>query len=566
MAHQFRSVDRDTEMLLPHNMLDWVPDGHAVQIVIRVVEQLATRDLTARLTPPPPKGSAAGPARYDPVMLLTVWMYAYLRGVLSTRAVEDRCRYDATFRVACGREIPDHTTFARFRQYLFAQDGLAEDLFYQVLRVCAGAGLGRLSVVAGDGVKIAANASKEANRTEAGLRKLAAQVMTGAREAAADEDADKGVLPGADLVLGADTMPGPGPRSRTGRVLACLEDLAGIREAAEAAAREQGRAYLEALERAGAAARMGRPPAAVALAAGQLRLEKIIARQEAAAADWQARTAAGQRAGVRPLPPGTGAEVRKARARIADLQAAAAAETSAEEDGKKKPQPRRNITDPDSRLLPVRGGGFTQGYNCQDAAADDRLMLGGYACQDTGDALQAQRLAQVAEKGAAVVAAAHAAHAGEPAMLAQCHGRLCVLPEAGRRDPGHDPAACHAAMTSGIGVLVEDAGYHSEANLTAPGPARLIADGKTRDVLNQEEEDDQPAAGDGPVAANAARLRTAEGRASYKRRAPDVEGLHASLKDNGGLRRFSLRGLHNATSEFLFTGLAHNLRLLTAIS
>jgi hypothetical protein len=57
-----------------------------------------------------------------------------------------------------------------------------------------------------------------------------------------------------------------------------------------------------------------------------------------------------------------------------------------------------------------------------------------------------------------------------------------------------------------------------------------------------------------------------EGRAAYKRRAPDVEGLHASLKDNGGLRRFSLRGLHNATSEFLFAGLAHNLRLLAAVS
>ena len=43
-------------------------------------------------------------------------------------------------------------------------------------------------------------------------------------------------------------------------------------------------------------------------------------------------------------------------------------------------------------------------------------------------------------------------------------------------------------------------------------------------------------------------------------------GIPASLKDNGGLRRFSLRGLHNATSEFLFAGLARNLRLLAAVS
>ena len=212
----------------------------------------------------------------------------------------------------------------------------------------------------------------------------------------------------------------------------------------------------------------------------------------------------------------------------------------------------------------VRGGGFIQGYNCQDAAADDRLMLGGYACQDAGDARQAQRLAAVAEKGAAVVAAAHAGHAADPAMLAACHQRLCTLPEEDKNRPGHDAAACHHAMTGGIGVLVEDADYHSEANLAAPGPDRLIADGKTRDLLAR-----QPAAGpapEGAVEANAHRLATPQGRALYKRRAPDVEGLHASLKNNGGLRRFSLRGLHNATSEFLFAGIAHNLRLLAATS
>ena len=192
-------------------------------------------------------------------------------------------------------------------------------------------------------------------------------------------------------------------------------------------------------------------------------------------------------------------------------------------------------------------------------------MLGGCACQDPGDALQAQRLAQAAGKGAAAVAAGHAAHAGDPAAVARCHARLCALPEKGRRGPGHDPAACHAAMTGGIGVFVADAGYHSAANLEAPGPGRLFADAKARDLARRE-----PAAGPARRrhrrGGQRRRLATPEGRALYKRRAPDVEGLHASLKDDGGLRRFSLRGLHNATSEFLFAGLAHNLRLLASIS
>ena len=61
MAHQFKPVDRDAEMLLPHNMLDWVPEGHAVRVVIGTAESVVTPELAARLVPPLPKGPAAWP-------------------------------------------------------------------------------------------------------------------------------------------------------------------------------------------------------------------------------------------------------------------------------------------------------------------------------------------------------------------------------------------------------------------------------------------------------------------------------------------------------------------------
>src|SRR5579864_3564210 len=451
MGRKFLPVDRDVPALLPVNMLDWVPEDHVVRLVIDTVETIVTPELIAALVPA--VRSRKGRRRYDPVMLLTLLMYSYLRGVLTTRAIEDRCRYDVTFRVACGKHVPDHVTISRFRRRAFAQGGLLEDLFYQVLFTCAAAGLGRLTVVACDGVKITASASKEANRAEAGLEKLAGQILAGARAAAGAEESGGPAPAGTDL-LGGEALPAgwADPRSRAGRVRACLEDLRREREAAEAAARGQGQAYLDALE-AGAAA--GRPPAAVAVAAQQIRLEKAITAQQALIDDWQARrgAGAGSRLGRCPVAPDAAATVRAARARLGELQAAAQAQAGDGDGGnEKKAQPVRNVTDPDSRLMPVRGGGFIQGYNCQDAAADDRLMLAGYACQDTGDVQQAQRLDAAAARGAAVVAAGHAAHSGDPARLRKCHDRLCTSP--GRPDPGHDIAACHAAMTGGIGVIV----------------------------------------------------------------------------------------------------------------
>ena len=366
------------------------------------------------------------------------------------------------------------------------------------------------------------------------------------------------VLPGTDLLLGADTVPGrPDPRSRAGRVLACLGELEGERAAAGAAAREQGRLPAGG----GGQHANSRPPAAVALAAQQLRLERLVAEQQAAVAAWEAARATST--------PGRGSAAARRIRRTPHRSAGPAPgwrtcrprrrRRPSRTGSRTRPGRRGATSDPDSRLLPVRGGGFIQGYDWQDAAADDQLFSAARPARTPATSSRRSGSPPVAGKGAAVVAAAHAAHAAhaaDPALLTECHGRLCTLPARDKNSPGHDAAACHAAMASGIGVLVEDAGYHSQANLEAPGPDRLIADGKTRDLARR-----QPAEGPPPRRRHRHRGQRApagppQGRALFPRRAPDVEGLHASLQDDGGLRHFSLRGLHNATSEFLFAGLA----------
>lgn len=565
MAHRYLPVDRDQPAFLPLNMRDWVPKDHVVWLVIDTVEQLGTPELTAQLAGGTRK-SARGRRAYHPVMLLTLLAYAYLSGVLSTRAIEARCRVDATFRLACAGLVPDHTTISRCRQRACGEGGPMEDVFYAVLRVCAAAGLGRLSVVAGDGVKIGANASKEANRTEAGLRKLAAQIVAEAGRADEPDAAETG-----EDLFGGQALPleWADRRSRLARVRACLADFAAQREAAEAARRAQGQAWLDAQA---AGKPVTKPPAAVAVEAARIGLEAEIARQQALVDEWDRKRAAGCRAGKKPVPVGASRRVARQRDRLAraEAKAAAAARQQQEQagdgqpDGKKsKPKPVRNVTDPDSALMPVRGGGLKQGYNCQDAAADDRLMLGGFASSNAADTVHAARLEQVAVNGAQVVAAAHADPGHDAAA---CHARMCTSRD--KAGPGHDAVACHAQMTSAPGVIVYDAGYCSEANLTAGGVDKLIATGNRRSMGKAAA--DNPASGPPPEDATATekmdhRLRTPEARVAYKRRAPDIEGVHASIEDVIGLRRFSMRGLALATGEFLLAGLCHNLLLLSRL-
>ena len=113
-----------------------------------------------------------GTAGYDPDMLVTLLMWAYANGVTRSRRIEAACWSDVGFRVICAGDAPDHVTIARFRA---AFPGAVEDLFPEVLVLCARLGMGQLGTVALDGTKIAANASKAANRTEETLRKLAAE-------------------------------------------------------------------------------------------------------------------------------------------------------------------------------------------------------------------------------------------------------------------------------------------------------------------------------------------------------------------------------------------------------
>jgi hypothetical protein len=81
---------------------------------------------------------------------------------LSSREIERRCEVDVAFKVVSAMRVPDHCTIAEFRRR--HQDAIA-DVFCAVLAVCAEAGLVRVGVVAIDGTKLRACASRDRNRS-----------------------------------------------------------------------------------------------------------------------------------------------------------------------------------------------------------------------------------------------------------------------------------------------------------------------------------------------------------------------------------------------------------------
>jgi transposase len=535
MAKRYRPVSRDQRFLFPPDMRDWLPADHPVWLVITVVEDHLDTSAFHALR----RTGGPGAAGYDPDMLVMVLVWAYAHQVTSSRRIEALCGTDVAFKVICGGQQPDHVTFARFRAGF--GDAVGE-FFAQVLALCARLGMGKLGVVALDGMKIAANASKSANRTEEALRKLAAETV--AAHAAADAAEDD--LFGAEVR--GDEVPEdvwrPGRRGeRIRRALAQLE--------AERAAAAAGRKKAEDEHLADAAAgtpRRGPRPAGAAVELAAMKVERAWAAQQAKIDDWQARDAAARAAGRplrggRPVPPGRYTRVRQAMAQLQRAQARAAAaqaRAAAKEKNRAGPGPVRNITDPDARLMPVRGGGFIEGYNTQNVTTQDELIIATELTQDPTDTAWFEPMLRAAEDAAALIAAHR------------------LPPPAGRQ-----PAAPACAGDGGvIGLFLADAGYLSGHNLTIAGPDRLIATGKTRNLEKAARDPGQPAEvpwQNEAIAAMAARLQTPEGITAYRQRGHIAETPHGNIKHNMRFRQLSLRGKPKAAAEWTFTAAVQNL-------
>src|SRR3954468_13981631 len=188
MAQRFIACDREQSFLMPPDVREWLPEDHLAWFVIDAVESMELDAFSGAYR-------ADGRCRpaFDPAMMVALILYAYARGSRSSRAIERACVEDVAYRVIAAQRKPDHATIARFVER--HQDALA-GVFGEVLGLCARAGLVGLNIIAIDGSKVAANASREANRD---YERLAREVIEDARRIDAEEDERFGDRRGDEL-------------------------------------------------------------------------------------------------------------------------------------------------------------------------------------------------------------------------------------------------------------------------------------------------------------------------------------------------------------------------------
>lgn len=152
MQPLFRPYEPDQQLLLQPSLRDWLSDDHLVYFISDTVDQLDLGPIVSWYRDRP-----QGNLPYHPAMMLKVLVYCYCVGTFSSRRIAKAIEESVPVRILAAGHAPDHRTICRFRERHLSA---FEELFAQVVRVAAEAGLVTLGTLGIDGTKIRANASK----------------------------------------------------------------------------------------------------------------------------------------------------------------------------------------------------------------------------------------------------------------------------------------------------------------------------------------------------------------------------------------------------------------------
>jgi len=155
MGPSFTACEREQSFLMPPDVREWLPENHLAWFVLAAVEEMDLWPFYAAY-----RVDARSRPAYEPSMMVALLLYAYARGIRSSRVIERGCIEDVAFLVVAAHQRPDHATIARFIE---RHETALAGVFGEVLLLCARSGLANVGVIAIDGTKVQANASRNAN-------------------------------------------------------------------------------------------------------------------------------------------------------------------------------------------------------------------------------------------------------------------------------------------------------------------------------------------------------------------------------------------------------------------
>jgi len=137
-----------------------LPAGHWARALDEIVEKLGLQRLNRKYEHTP------GEPAYDVRVLVKVLIYAYGRGITSSREMARQCEENIAFRYLTRGQCPDFRTISLFRR---KKRHLLRWVFKKTVQLARQMGMARLGLVALDSVKLAANASAGKKMTGAEL-------------------------------------------------------------------------------------------------------------------------------------------------------------------------------------------------------------------------------------------------------------------------------------------------------------------------------------------------------------------------------------------------------------
>ena len=152
MATRFVLIDRETPLLLPPDLRDWVPASHLVHFVLDAVAALDLRQVKVN-------ERGTGSEQYPPPMMLALLIYSYATGTFSSRRIEQSTYDSVPVRLLTADTHPDHDTICTFRR---ENQALLSESFVKVLQLAQQVNVlqfGQITVAV-DGTKVLAHASK----------------------------------------------------------------------------------------------------------------------------------------------------------------------------------------------------------------------------------------------------------------------------------------------------------------------------------------------------------------------------------------------------------------------